>query len=181
MTNEHKKDDATCPAAEKNGVRYRIFGGARRRIREAFCAFRGAKIPPYLSCDAARRLDERPERFLLRAWKIPPVFSVSSVFFGVGTDALGTFYDERFYSLALGRVALAPDKEYDKDGCYSGSAVEKDGKMYLFYTAVKGDIQTQALAVSSDGVHFKKQGVILSGEKLPADCSRHDFRDPYVF
>lgn len=46
---------------------------------------------------------------------------------------------------------------------------------------MKGDIQTQALAVSSDGVHFKKQGVILSGEKLPADCSRHDFRDPYVF
>ncbi len=31
-------------------------------------------------------------------------------------------------------IALAPDEEYDKGGCFSGSAIEKDGKIYLMYT-----------------------------------------------
>ena len=31
-------------------------------------------------------------------------------------------------------VALAPSEEYDQSGCYSGSAIEKDGKLYLLYT-----------------------------------------------
>ena len=29
---------------------------------------------------------------------------------------------------------LAPDQEYDKRGCFSGSATEKDGKHVLIYT-----------------------------------------------
>lgn len=78
-------------------------------------------------------------------------------------------------------VAIAPDKDYDADGCFSGSSIEKDGKQFLFYTAVKGNVQEQAAAVSSDGENFVKTGVIISGEKLPEDCSRADFRDPYVF
>ena len=28
-------------------------------------------------------------------------------------------------------VAITPDKDYDKDGCFSGSAIEKDGVLYL--------------------------------------------------
>ncbi|EAC9468344.1 glycoside hydrolase family 32 protein, partial [Listeria monocytogenes] len=31
-------------------------------------------------------------------------------------------------------VALAPDQPYDSGGCFSGSAIERDGKLYLFYT-----------------------------------------------
>ena len=31
-------------------------------------------------------------------------------------------------------IALAPTDEYDKDGCFSGSAIENDGKLYLLYT-----------------------------------------------
>lgn len=27
-------------------------------------------------------------------------------------------------------IALAPSEEYDRDGCFSGSAIEKDGKLY---------------------------------------------------
>ncbi|WJS81095.1 hypothetical protein KFZ55_07240 [Tetragenococcus halophilus] len=31
-------------------------------------------------------------------------------------------------------VALAPDQDYDKGGVFSGSAIEKDGKLYVMYT-----------------------------------------------
>lgn len=93
----------------------------------------------------------------------------------------GHYETEDFIKWKWAGVALAPDKEYDKDGCFSGSATEKDGRMYLFYTAVSDGIQTQAIAVSTDGEKFEKKGVIIDGESLPASCSRHDFRDPYVF
>lgn len=79
------------------------------------------------------------------------------------------------------KTALAPDEEYDKDGCFSGSSVEKGGEQYLFYTAVKDGKQTQAAAVSSDGRNFVKLGVVIPSDKLPENCSDTDFRDPYVF
>ena len=31
-------------------------------------------------------------------------------------------------------IALRPACRYDRDGAYSGSAIEKDGKLYLYYT-----------------------------------------------
>ncbi len=31
-------------------------------------------------------------------------------------------------------IALAPSEDYDRDCCFSGSAIEKDGKLYLMYT-----------------------------------------------
>src|SRR5699024_11051140 len=45
-------------------------------------------------------------------------------------------------------TALAPDCAYDKDGCFSGSAIVKDGMLYLMYTAVADGKQTQAFARS---------------------------------
>lgn len=33
-------------------------------------------------------------------------------------------------------IALFPTKKYDSDGCFSGSAIEHNGKMHLFYTGV---------------------------------------------
>ena len=30
--------------------------------------------------------------------------------------------------------ALYPDRKYDRDGCFSGSAIEFNGKLYLMYT-----------------------------------------------
>lgn len=87
-------------------------------------------------------------------------------------------------------VALAPDQKYDigyTGGCFSGSAIEKDGKLYLIYTShyETKDGQrneTQSLAVSSDGVNFeksKKNPII----KVPKgnDFSPVDFRDPKVW
>ena len=60
-------------------------------------------------------------------------------------------------------VALAPSEPYDnhkEGGCFSGSAIEHDGKLYLVYTGTTnygdGFIQSQCLAYSEDGVHFVK-------------------------
>ena len=58
-------------------------------------------------------------------------------------------------------IALYPDSAYDKDedgGCFSGSAIEKDGMLFLVYTGSvhKNGIlyQTQNIAYSKDGVSF---------------------------
>jgi len=80
------------------------------------------------------------------------------------------------------KVALSPDQWFDKDGCYSGSAIEKDGKLFLFYTGnvknEKGERETyQCLAVSNDGFDFTKKGPIIY---LPDGYTAH-FRDPKVF
>ncbi|WP_043930261.1 glycoside hydrolase family 32 protein [Bacillus sp. EB01] len=79
-------------------------------------------------------------------------------------------------------IALAPSEWYERNGCYSGSAIEADGKLYLFYTGnVKledGTRETyQCLAVSTDGIRFEKHGPIL---QLPKGYTAH-FRDPKVW
>lgn len=82
-------------------------------------------------------------------------------------------------------IALAPGDDYDKDGCFSGSAISHDGKLYLFYTghiwlAGAGDDskirQAQCLAISDDGVHFTKKGVVI-----PSPEGYMHFRDPKVW
>ncbi|MGB7473798.1 glycoside hydrolase family 32 protein [Trichococcus sp.] len=86
-------------------------------------------------------------------------------------------------------VALAPDQAYDRFGCFSGSAIERDGKLYLLYTGVtEADEegvhhQVQCLAVSEDGLHFDKvqQNPVIPIAALPEDASQIDFRDPKVF
>lgn len=86
-------------------------------------------------------------------------------------------------------VALAPDETYDIGGCFSGSAIEKDGKLYLMYTGhlpAKNERDTrqfQCIAVSEDGIHFEKiaQNPVLTEKDLPANASVQDFRDPKVF
>ena len=86
-------------------------------------------------------------------------------------------------------AALAPDQEYDRDGCFSGSSIElADGRLLLMYTGVRkeketdGQIettQTQCLAIGS-GVDFDKlpQNPVIDGKDMPEGASRADFRDP---
>lgn len=84
-------------------------------------------------------------------------------------------------------IALFPDKDYDNDGVFSGSGIEKDGKFYLMYTgnmSVPEDqhFQKQCLAVSDDGVNFtksEKNPIIDAPENI--DMSACDFRDPKVW
>lgn len=93
----------------------------------------------------------------------------------------GHYTTEDFVKWELQPTAIAPDSAYDADGCFSGTSIVKDNKFYLMYTSVFAGKQTQALARSEDGVHFKKAGEVIPSEDLPADCSRADFRDPKVF
>ncbi|MBP3950437.1 glycoside hydrolase family 32 protein [Bacillus suaedae] len=79
-------------------------------------------------------------------------------------------------------IALTPSEWYEKNGCYSGSAIESNGEMYVFYTGnvkdEQGNRETyQCLAVSKDGFHFEKKGPVV---ELPAEYTAH-FRDPKVW
>ncbi|WP_117168261.1 glycoside hydrolase family 32 protein [Paraliobacillus sediminis] len=79
-------------------------------------------------------------------------------------------------------IALAPSDWFDKDGCYSGSAIEHEDKMYLFYTgnvrAQNGERESyQCLAISEDGIDFKKRGPLFT---VPDGYTAH-FRDPKVW
>lgn len=89
-------------------------------------------------------------------------------------------------------AALAPDEAYDRDGCFSGSAVElPDGRQLLMYTGVVSqplwngghcDTQTQCIAIG-DGVDYEKYDCnpVIDGEFLPEGFSREDFRDPKIW
>ena len=82
-------------------------------------------------------------------------------------------------------IALAPGESYDKDGCFSGCAVDDNGVLTLLYTGhvwlgKEGDDdqvrEVQCLATSEDGVNFVKHGPVL----LPPEGIQH-FRDPKVW
>ncbi|SDH99017.1 glycoside hydrolase family 32 protein [Alteribacillus bidgolensis] len=79
-------------------------------------------------------------------------------------------------------TALAPEYEYEKGGCFSGSAVVQDDKLYLIYTghnAERSPKEVQCVAVSEDGVTFEKLASNPVVVAPPAKGSE-DFRDPKV-
>lgn len=77
--------------------------------------------------------------------------------------------------------AIRPGEPYDHSGVHSGSAFVIDGCLYAFYTGSDKSggrrKSRQCLAVSEDGEHFQKKGVLLD---TPAEFTEH-FRDPKVF
>lgn len=83
-------------------------------------------------------------------------------------------------------VALYPDKEYDNNGCWSGTAIVKDEVLYLFYASVhtteglNEKIQTVSVAYSRDGINFEKYKGNPVIDHYPADGGP-DFRDPAVY
>lgn len=87
--------------------------------------------------------------------------------------------------------ALAPDMNYDKNGCFSGTAVESDGKHILMYTGVHEDQmpdgskelrQTQCIAIG-DGLNYEKYPAnpVITADVLPKGSSLVDFRDPKIW
>ncbi len=80
-------------------------------------------------------------------------------------------------------VALAPTEEFEKNGCYSGNALEYQDELYLFYTAnyktAAGKIPKQAVAIMDKNGQIKKQAepVIDGG----VEGLSGELRDPYVF
>ena len=88
--------------------------------------------------------------------------------------------------------ALAPEQPYDKDGCFSGGAIElPDGRHLLMYTSVRNvrrsngvvdGYQTQSIAIG-DGMDYEKyeENPVLDGKDLPEGGSEIDFRDPKIW
>jgi len=79
-------------------------------------------------------------------------------------------------------VALLPSEEYERNGCYSGSAVVHQGKIHLLYTgnvkyADGSRTAYQCLARQGDDGTFEKLGPVID---LPAGYTGH-VRDPKVW
>ena len=108
----------------------------------------------------------------------------------------GAFWDCMYWGHAVSEdlvhweylpLALAPSESYDdypKGGCFSGSAVVYEDKLFLMYTGTanngSGVEQTQCIAYSEDGIHFEKykgNPVLRAPKGIKADC----FRDPKVW
>ena len=89
-------------------------------------------------------------------------------------------------------AAMAPDMPYDREGCFSGSAIElPDGRHLLMYTGVAEamgadgaphKVQTQCLAWG-DGVNYVKdpRNPVIGAADLPEGGSPFDFRDPRIW
>ena len=88
-------------------------------------------------------------------------------------------------------IALAPDASYDMGGCFSGSALEYDGKHVIMYTGVLDNKdengervvrQTQCIAIG-DGENYEKLecNPVITHEMLPEGSSLEDFRDPKIW
>ncbi|SET14835.1 glycoside hydrolase family 32 protein [Anaerobranca gottschalkii] len=80
---------------------------------------------------------------------------------------------------------LAPVDYYDKNGCYSGSAIQYGEKLLAFYTGnvktTDGERETyQCLAISEDGDNFVKYGKNPLINNFPPGYTAH-FRDPKVW
>ena len=84
-------------------------------------------------------------------------------------------------------IALYPGDEGDKNGCFSGSAIVWQNKLWLLYTGFTENgggeeiRQIQCLASSEDGVNFKKHGIVIGEDNLPSEYCPWDFRDPKVW
>ena len=84
-------------------------------------------------------------------------------------------------------IALTPGDEFDKDGCFSGSSIVVNNRLYVVYTGFINNedpekiIQQQCLAYSDDGINFKKLGLIIGKDNLPEGYASNDFRDSKIF
>lgn len=86
---------------------------------------------------------------------------------------------------------LSPDKPFNKDGVYSGSALVKDDEIHFFYTGnvknpgdhdytFSGREQNTVHIVSKDGFSIDHEEVVIAHEDYPEGFTDH-IRDPKVF
>lgn len=96
-------------------------------------------------------------------------------------------------------IAVHPSKSYDTNGVFSGSAIEIDDSMVLYYTAVVYDaenpenihlpascdsFQSQAMISSEDGFkfdNFNNKKLIIPVIEDESIADPHDCRDPKVW
>ncbi len=93
----------------------------------------------------------------------------------------GLFTSENLTKWQFEGSTLIPEQDYDRDGVYSGSGQVIDGRLHLYYTGNRRDedgrVSSQCLAVTEDGLHCQKEGVVFH---TPGEYTGH-FRDPKVF
>jgi len=75
-------------------------------------------------------------------------------------------------------IAFYTDKPYDKDGVFTGCAVNDNGVPTIIYTGVRP--QCQCIATSEDMISWTKhpKNPVVPGP--PDGIDPNDFRDPYV-
>jgi len=96
-------------------------------------------------------------------------------------------------------IALFPSKTDDRSGCFSGSAIEEDGKLYLVYTGVRYEVvnpddphtclneqfeASQLMISSDDGFRFDNEQdkkVIIPPVTDPSIGDRTHTRDPKIW
>lgn len=110
---------------------------------------------------------------------------------GCGPKCWGHYTSPDLLHWRFAGTALRPDTAADRDGVYSGCAVELGGQMALYYTGnVKhpGDYdyitagrEGNVLRVLSlDGFHMGEKELLLTNRDYPDSCSCH-VRDPKVW
>lgn len=96
-------------------------------------------------------------------------------------------------------IALRPSVCEDQNGCFSGSAIEEDGRLYLVYTGVRYEVvnpedphtcldeqfeSAQLMIASEDGFHFDNETgktVIIPPITDPGIGDRTHARDPKIW
>ena len=91
-------------------------------------------------------------------------------------------------------AALAPDQEYDRSGCFSGSALTlEDGRQLFMYTSCDQDgkdptgreryYQTQSVALSGENGELLKyeENPVITKADMPEGTDAYEFRDPYLW
>jgi beta-fructofuranosidase len=85
-------------------------------------------------------------------------------------------------------IFMSPTENFDRDGVYSGSAIEKDGKIHFFYTGnvkqpgdhdyiFSGREQNVVHVVSKDGFEIERREVVIPQADFPEGFTNH-IRDP---
>lgn len=97
------------------------------------------------------------------------------------------------------KIALFPSKYDDRSGCYSGSAVEHEGRLYLYYTGMRyleenpedinlcynnQSVSAQMLITSEDGFridNIRDKRRVIPPVENPEVGDKKDTRDPKVW
>lgn len=110
---------------------------------------------------------------------------------GKGKKCWGHYQSPNWLDWEFTGVVLRPDIAEDKDGVYSGSALEKDGILYLFYTGnvkepgehdyiLSGRGANVIQVSTTDGKTMSEKTVVLRNRDYPDFCSCH-VRDPKLW
>lgn len=87
-------------------------------------------------------------------------------------------------------IFMSPTEDFDRDGVYSGGAIEKDGQIHFFYTGnvkkpgdydyiYSGREQNVVHVVSPEGFQIDKREVVIAHDDFPEGFTDH-IRDPKI-